>query len=349
MYNHRVRLSSPLFAAASIALAACGTNLLPFESGGVGGASTTTAAGNGGAAGEGGATATSMGSGGATTTPATTSTTETPTNNGFPDSWPDGVSCAGEPEITVWAYDDDTFILRQSLCTHFEGPFLYLLFGEDEVFLQDTGTGDADLSAAVSDVISEWLVKKGKASIKLVVTHSHSHGDHTGGDGQFGGLPDTTVVGTAVNDVQQFFGISSWPTQIVTHDLGGRMLDIIPIPGHQSAHVAVYDGSRGLLLTGDTLYPGRLYIANWAQYADSIQRLADFVTAPEHPVTWVLGTHIEMSTTPGDDYPMGADQHPNEHPLQLTKETLLELHQAVTDMGGSPQYQVHDDFIIYPL
>lgn len=348
MYNRRVRPSFPLFAAASISLAACGTNLLPFESGGVGGA---TATGNGGAAGEGGGTGTTAGAGGGTTTPATTSATETPTltNNGFPDTWPDGVSCAGEPEITVWAYDDDTFILRQSLCTHFEGPFFYLLFGEDEVFLQDTGTGDVDLAAAVSGVISEWLVKKGKASIKLVVTHSHSHGDHTGGDGQFGGLPDTTVVGTAVNDVQQFFGISSWPTQIVTHDLGGRPLDILPIPGHQSAHVAVYDKSRGLLFTGDTLYPGRLYINDWSQYTESIQRLADFVAAPDHPVTWVLGTHIEMSTTPGDDYPMGADQHPNEHPLQLTKETLLELHQAVTDMGGNPQYQVHDDFIIYPL
>ena len=31
------------------------------------------------------------------------------------------------------------------------------------------------------------------------------------------------------------------------------------------------------------------------------------------------------------------------------KNTLLELHQAVMDMGGTPRYEAHDDFIIYPL
>ncbi|MEZ4295526.1 MAG: MBL fold metallo-hydrolase [Polyangiaceae bacterium] len=344
-----MRSPSSLLLAAVLALPACGSEPLSFDTGGGGATVTTTAQGGAGGTGgtSGGAT---TGGGGATGSTSSTATeTPTPMNNGFPDSWPDGVSCAGVPPITVWAYDDDTYILRQSLCTHFEGPFLYLLFGEDKVLLQDTGTGNVDVAGAVSGIISDWLAKKGKASIQLEVTHSHSHGDHTGGDSQFSGLPNTTVVGTSVNQVQGFFGIDQWPTQVVAHDLGGRVLDIVPIPGHQSAHVAIYDKSRGLLLTGDTLYPGRLYINNWAQYVASIQRIADFVASPDHPVTWVLGTHIEMSTTPGDDYAMGAKQHPSEHPLQLTKDTLLELHQAVQDMGNSPQYQVHDDFIVFPL
>lgn len=279
----------------------------------------------------------------------TDTTTGTPPNNGFPDHWPDGLACAAEPDVTVWEYDADTFILRQSLCSNFEGPFLYLLFGEDKAFLQDTGTGDVDVAGAVSGVIQGWLAKKGKASIDLVVTHSHGHGDHVGGDGQLAGLPGATVVGTSTGAVQGFFGIDAWPTQIVTYELGSRALDIVPIPGHQGAHIAVYDRSRGLLLTGDTLYPGRLYINNWPAYTASIQRLVDFAAAPDHPVTWVLGTHIEMTTTPGQDYAMGANKHAAEHPLQLTKDTLLELHQAVQAMGGTPQYQKHDDFIIYPL
>ena len=68
-----------------------------------------------------------------TTTGAGGSGGSAPASNGFPAHWADGLACATEPEVAVWAYDDDTFILRQSLCTNFEGPFLYLLFGEDKV------------------------------------------------------------------------------------------------------------------------------------------------------------------------------------------------------------------------
>lgn len=336
---------------AALAISCSSGDELPFT--GSGGASASGSGGASGGAAPGGA--------GGTTTASTSnggvggSTTGSGGagagggNNGFPDHWPDGASCDGEPEVTVWSYDDDTFILRQSLCTNFEAPFLYLLFGEDEVLLQDTGTGDADVAGAVAGVIAQWLAKKGKASIPLLVTHSHSHGDHVGGDGQFAGMPGATVLGTSVNEVASFFGVSSWPTQIVKRDLGGRTLDIIPIPGHQKAHIALYDQSRGLLLTGDTLYPGRLYISDWSAYGPSIQRLADFTASPEHPVTWVLGTHIEMTTTPGQDYAMQVTKHPNEHVLQLTHGTLLELNQAVIGLGQSPQYQKHDDFILYPL
>jgi len=267
-------------------------------------------------------------------------------NKGFP-IWDDGLSCGSTPDVQVWAYDDDTYIFRQSLCTNFEGPFLYLLFGEDRAFLQDTGTGDADVQGPVRAVVEEWLARKGKSSIELVVTHSHTHGDHVGGDSQFSGQPNTTVVGTSVAEVAGFFGIDTWPTQIVTYDLGGRVLDILPLPGHQAAHVAVYDRRDHLLLTGDTLYSGRLYINDWPAYRASVQRMVDFTSAG-NPVAWVLGTHIEMNTA-GADYPMGADQHPDEHVLQLGYPVLLKLHEVVLRMGNSPMYEPHPEFIIYPL
>src|SRR4029079_7801233 len=101
-------------------------------------ASTGTDHGSAGAGGDTAASSTSVSSGGAGGAPAAG-------NNGFPARWSDGSSCATEPEVMVCAYDDDTYILRQSLCTNFEGNFVYLLFGQDKAFLQDTGTGDADL------------------------------------------------------------------------------------------------------------------------------------------------------------------------------------------------------------
>lgn len=268
--------------------------------------------------------------------------------NGFPQAWPNGTDCANEDPIFVWELADDTYVLRQSLCTSFEGPFLYLLFGEDKVLLEDTGDGGIPLQTTVQGIIDAYLARHQKVSIELVVAHSHGHGDHVGGDGQLQGAPNTTVVGTAASAVQQFFGFSNWPDETVTFDLGGRILDVIPIPGHQSAHIAFYDRRHELLLTGDTLYPGRLYIQDFPTYVASVGRMVDFVNAG-NDVAFVLGTHIEMTTTPGDDFPFGADQHPNEHVLELGVDHLLELDAAVQAMGSNPAIEVHDDFIVYPL
>jgi glyoxylase-like metal-dependent hydrolase (beta-lactamase superfamily II) len=267
----------------------------------------------------------------------------------FPEMWIDGGACGLEPDIQVHQYDADTYILRQSLCTNFEGPFMYLLFGQDRVLMQDTGaTSSLPIAGTVSGIIDEWLERNGRASIELVVTHSHGHGDHYQGDGQFSGQPDTQVVGLGVSSVASFFGIDGWPEQIVAYDLGGgRVVDVIPIPGHQSAHVALYDRDTGLLLTGDSLYPGRLYISSFPQYMTSIQRLVDFTS--DKPVCHVLGTHIEMTNTPGVDFPFGSTHHPDEHPLQLGREHLVELLDALVEMQDDPHVEEHDDFIIWPF
>ena len=146
--------------------------------------------------------------------------------------------------------------------------------------------------------------------------------------------------------MQAFFGFASLD-DVVEYDLGGRVLDVMQIPGHEAAHVAVYDRKYQLLFTGDTLYPGRLYIQTFSDYVDSVDRMVQFVNAG-NDVAFVLGTHIEMTTTPGDDFPFAADEHPNEHALELTVDHLLELDAAVKAMGNSPMLEVHDDFIIYP-
>ena len=51
---------------------------------------------------------------------------------------------------------------------------------------------------------------------------------------------------------------------------------MIPIPGHQAAHVAYYDRRTGILHTGDHLYPGRLYVSDFAAYEASTHRLVEF-------------------------------------------------------------------------
>jgi len=269
----------------------------------------------------------------------------------LPDAWIAGANCTTEPQFQVHAYNPDFYIVRQSICTNYEAPFLYLIFGSQKAILFDTGAGGVQVGNKIREIRDAWLVAHGMSSIQLVVAHLHAHGDHTAGDNQFTGQPNTTVVGTSLTSVRNFFGITNWPTQIVSYDLGGRVIDIIPIPGHHTAHIAVYDRRTGILLTGDSLYPGRLYVTgatgqgNWNIYKASMQRLVDFTAT--RPLAWVLGTHIEMSTTPFDDYPFGALSHPNEHVLQLGRSHLLELHNSLQALP-TPQVQVHADFVISP-
>lgn len=266
---------------------------------------------------------------------------------GLPSTWyAGGVDRAGRPDFQVHAYNDDLYILRQAAFANFEKPFLYLLFGNDRAILFDTGAGKVNVAAAVDGIMQTWLTRRGRAFIPLVVAHSHGHGDHVAGDDQFVNRPGTTVVGRDTASVRTFFGFTRWPADIVTFDLGNRVLDIIPIPGHQPASIAVYDRRTGIMLTGDTFYPGRLYVRDSTAFANSFQRLVDFTQ--DRPVTHFLGTHIENTSAPFRDYPEGTVDQPQEHVLQLTRAQLVELNDAVQSMRGHITRLVRRDFTIWP-
>jgi len=266
----------------------------------------------------------------------------------FAESWIDGMR-ESEPGLQVQRYDDDTYVLRQSIKTNVEGPFLYLFFGANRVLEIDTGAGGLKIRPTVDKLIQDRLEAKGLKTIELVIAHSHSHDDHIAGDEEFTGRPNTTVVGHSPAQVAAFFGIHSWPDQSAAFDLGGRVIDIIPAPGHEPAEIAVFDRRTHLLMTGDELYPGRLYVptAEFATYRRSIHRLVNFTRTRN--VSWVLGCHVEMTRKPGRDYPIHAASHPFEHRLELPYASLIELDTALNGMGDQPQLDVHPDFIIYPL
>jgi len=262
--------------------------------------------------------------------------------------WINGVSAA-EPQMQVQRYDADTFVIRQSIRTNFEGPFLYLLFGADRVLLLDSGAGGLKIRPTIDQVIAQWLADHGRTSIPLVVAHSHGHGDHYQGDVEFKDRPDTVVVGIYQTQVSQFFKIADWPNDVARYDLGGRVLDIIPTPGHQRAHIMVYDERTRWLLSGDTLCACRLYIPTdqFANYRASIDRVANF--ARDHPVSHIMGAHIEMTRKPGELITDEAPSHPDEHDLQLSPSTLTELQAAIHAMGDTVKQEAHPDFVIFPL
>ncbi len=73
----------------------------------------------------------------------------------------------------------------------------------------------------------------------------------------------------------------------------------------------------------------------------------DFIS--DNPVVHVLGTHIEMTNTPFEDFPFGSTVHIDEHPLELRREHLQELREGAVGMADAPHIEPHREFIIWPF
>jgi len=251
-----------------------------------------------------------------------------------------------DPPLEVFSFDASTYILRQNKCVHFEAPFIYVMFGEHTVFVQDTGATEDAGKFPLYDTVQQLVKQRGDAQLEILVTHSHSHGDHKAADVQFRGKPGVTLVEANAVAVREYFGFTRWPAGAATIDLGGRQLTVLPAPGHQDESLVVYDAQTGWLLTGDSVYPGRLYVWDWDAFRASVRRMAEF--ANTHPVSAVMGTHIELSRT-GEQFPIGSTFQPGEAPLPLSRQDLLQLDQSLQQAGDTPKEITTKKFVVSPI
>ncbi len=258
--------------------------------------------------------------------------------------WDEGApNCKGstQPPIQVHQYEPQTYILRQNLCVSFEGNFLYLLIGSQKGLLIDTGAIADPAETPVAKTVLGLLPVQNGSRLPLLVVHTHGHTDHRDGDAQFASLPDVEVAPFKLNGVKAFFHFDDWPNGLAHIDLGDRMIDVIPSPGHHPAHLVFYDHRTGLLFTGDFFLPGRLLIEDTAADKQSAARVTAFVRT--HPVSYVLGAHIEMNRD-GVTYSLGSQYHPREHALQLTPDDLMQLPAALNAFNGF--YTKHGNFVM---
>jgi hydroxyacylglutathione hydrolase len=269
----------------------------------------------------------------------------------FPAKWINGDD-ESEPATQIHAYNEDTYILRQSKFETYEAPFLFLLFGDEKALLMDTGSNpDTPLAEPVEGIVREWLARNNRESIDLIVQHTHGHGDHVQGDSQMRSAAFVSeVVSTRQRPFEESWGFTNYPEDVPSIDLGGRIIDVLGTPGHHPASVTLYDRETQLLLTGDIVYPGHLFIFSprvWPDFVDSIQRLSDW--ADTHPISKILGCHIETSAEPYSPFAYGTMVHPNEHVLELESDVLAKLLAAAKAMGDKPQYEVLEEVVIHPV
>ncbi|KZO89914.1 hypothetical protein CALVIDRAFT_543146 [Calocera viscosa TUFC12733] len=260
----------------------------------------------------------------------------------LPRQWPAYSQCSDGPLPAPWVvheYNADLTILRQSGCTDYEQPFLYLLFGREKALLLDSGSRNGNVVLGVGDVLGEreWAGA-------VVVAHTHGHWDHVWGDEElkeagYTVIPATVEANAAYFNISDYFGVV---------DLGDRPIDVIAIPGHEEASLAFYDHRMGILFSGDSVYPGRIYVPlpAWADFVASNTRLVEYTK--DKRVTHILGAHIEQSRTPYVDYPIGTVYQPEEHELELGRAALLEMQDALQGLEG-PERVYMRDYTIWPV
>ncbi len=191
-----------------------------------------------------------------------------------------------------------------------EETISYLITGARQALLFDTGMGIGDLRRLTSEL----------SKLPITVLNSHTHFDHVGGNWQFDhvlgmdtaftrqsakGSRDAAQADIAPSQIcgplpagfdPKTYETRAWQIQAYKHDgdridLGGRTLEIIATPGHTPDGICLLDRAHKLLFTGDTYYPGNIWLhapeTDLQAYGDSVRRLA--ALAPE--VQTVLGAH----------------------------------------------------------
>lgn len=256
-----------------------------------------------------------------------------------------------DPRVQVVQYNEDTFVLRQNVCVHWEAPFTYLLFGNRGALLIDTGATanprHYPLRETVDAIVLRWCQARGRRSIPLTIALTSGEDlAQNQGLGQFAGRPETIFIPRPLEVMKRFYGLgTSWPAGTGRIDLGDRTIDVIPTPGTHKDGVSFYDPYGDLLFTGDFLYPGKIQIGNDRDFVASLERLQAFAAA--NPVRWILGGHIEMMFVPGRYYPRFATFKPYERILEMEPAVIGEVLHYGREIQGKDMMLIRKDFVLY--
>ncbi len=186
---------------------------------------------------------------------------------------------------------------------HAQGVFAYMIFGKNKVMLLDTGMGITSIKPVV-----DRLMPPDK---ELIVVNTHTHFDHIGSNYEFDkvyiynhvdgtdraekGYPHEEIL-PEITPEQFFFPypddyspdefiIQPFEYRLMNEgdvfDLGDRHLEVIYTPGHSKDGIMLYDTENKLIFTGDTYYPGRLFLLisrnQIAEYISTLDKIMPYV------------------------------------------------------------------------
>lgn len=184
---------------------------------------------------------------------------------------------------------------------HSEDVKSYLIEGEQEIAILDTGLGVGDFVGLVASLSTK----------RPRVLQTHAHWDHIGASRHFddvrvhpteaeglrAGFPEARYVaafsGELVDKERLPRGFdprgglpgrepTGWLEDGQRIDLGGRVLEVIHTPGHSPGGVSFLDREARALFAGDVLYLGQMYIffpnSDPAAFRESLRRLSEVMS-----------------------------------------------------------------------
>lgn len=163
---------------------------------------------------------------------------------------------------------------------HSERVISYLIVGKNEALLFDTGMGIGNIKDEVIKI----------TNLPILVVNSHTHFDHVGGNYQFDNIAvfDHAISIKNTNGFTQksMFGAHNkanflkkpphmfnygeysinpfnWHRKIDVNEclvIEPFCFNIVYTPGHSPDSICLYEKKVGILFSGDTLYPGNIYL-----------------------------------------------------------------------------------------
>ena len=191
-----------------------------------------------------------------------------------------------------------------------EETISYLILGEKQALLFDTGMGISDIRRVTAEL----------THLPIIVLNSHTHNDHVGGNWQFEtvygmdtdftrtnakgsreGAQDELGPGMICGELPKGFDSKSYATRpwkisrfLHDHDhidLGGRTLEILSTPGHTPDAISLLDRVATEEQAPLTYYPAPIWLfrpeTNLDDYVASVKHLA--ALAPQ--LRLVIGAH----------------------------------------------------------
>ena len=146
------------------------------------------------------------------------------------------------------------------------GVRFFLLTGTERALLVDSGR----------NVSNAREIAAGLTALPLALLNTHADGDHVGSNGQSDSFymhPDEEPNYRRGGRGGRILPVSEG----TVIDLGGRELEVIHLPGHTPGSIALLDRTARVLISGDPIQDGRIYMfgrfRNLETYLRSLEHL----------------------------------------------------------------------------
>ncbi len=145
----------------------------------------------------------------------------------------------------------------------------YLFIGKEKASLIDTGMNVPDAKT----------IAKSLTDLPVILINTHADPDHISGNASFDGF----YMSAKEEDNYREHGGKGDYNHVHEGDvidLGDRPLRIIDIPGHTPGSIAIIDEKNRILISGDTVQDGQIFMfgtrRNLDRYIESLKHLLEF-------------------------------------------------------------------------